>query len=430
MHTLLTFAFVILFQVLESKKLTAIDTESGIVGFNVQLKWDVDVNIKEEDYSILKVENKITKKLENTIKYPHRLDDTRLILTIKNVTLYDAGIYRCKLHASGEYKDINLKVEDWEFQWIYTTNPMVSRLNKDILLVWKYRSLKLVNEISFNRYSNYTKEGHRIGVWTTKDGFKSDVSNVKLDMSKYKAVDELSLILINATKDDFNLIYICQISHGANVNQKGIQLEIKKPTLYSKSSIITDCVIEFQWYYDYDYPARAIIFNRQLHDEPLKVGFWIDGRFKPTLDGGQDRVKFEKTDHLQGGAHITLKLLNVTKDDFSYNYTCKCVFTDKTIAVSASVEITTEERPNGTDGYTLSREGLDRMNIVAVVTTVVLTVIILIAVLYKRCNPLICRAVNQTETEEQDEEHKLQAIPTEEQDEKYKLKAIQTEEPD
>ncbi|KAK6187049.1 hypothetical protein SNE40_006298 [Patella caerulea] len=319
---------------------------SGVVGYDVQLKWDVPLH---RPYSIYKVENELTTNhLEDRTKYTHELHGTGIVVTIKSVTLDDAGIYTCEVDVAGVYIDIyittfssniELTVIDWEDMWISTTNPVVSRLYKDVELVWKYRYPIMVREITFIRYNNITEDEYKLGVWTAEDGFKTDVRNVEMVKTIDEQNVELRLTLENVMKDDVNLFYICQVSDGKNFNQNGIQLDMEKPKVYSNPPVIKDDVIEFEWHYEYDYPAHSITFTRHLNAEPLNVGYWTKKKFNPTLDGGKDRVKFDKKDRYGGvGADLTLKLLNVTRDDFSYIYTCKCVFIDSE-STAADVKI-------------------------------------------------------------------------------------------
>ncbi|XP_050408536.2 uncharacterized protein LOC126823620 isoform X2 [Patella vulgata] len=343
------------------------------------------------------------------------LGNATLSLTITNVSVEDAGIYRCILDLLNVHQDIKLIVNgDAGFEWIPSTQaPIKKTLNQDIELTWTYRTSKRIHKIIIYRTKDEESSPENVGVWTVGNGYKPDPSlSTDVHFSKNFTNDggKVSIKLIRAIYKDFDLTYFCHVyCEGSFDDKQGIELTSHRPKCRAESKHIEAREKEaavFKWSFEYPYGAVAVMFwlettnvvvsyaniQRKYVDD---IGFWYMDTFE-LYSHFKGKFSFSKSvPDIDGKEWITLTLRRVTRQDFNATYFCKVVHGDGQLS-QCKVILTQkfDSEPDDVKGdetrNQTSKEHTPSLGLIipfVVITTVVIILVLVLAYLiYKMRN--------------------------------------------
>ncbi|XP_050396183.1 uncharacterized protein LOC126814832 isoform X3 [Patella vulgata] len=225
------------------------------------------------------------------------------------------------------------------FEWKNTTNPVINTIRKRIALEWIYQSKVPVNSMVFTRFRNSSDIKVPVGKWTREEGFKPDLfistvlTLITVPINGTKET-KVSLILENPIHIDYDRQYNCQVNVGDPVQRDSFSIELRalRPN-WTHSEDETYATLEdvtFMWEYKYPYQAVAVFIRRENSNgsEQVEVGYWYQRKFND-LDQFINRVMLTKTTNKdKTGEEISLTLINVSVDDFGWQYVCQLTLGD------------------------------------------------------------------------------------------------------
>ncbi|XP_050399740.1 uncharacterized protein LOC126816976 isoform X2 [Patella vulgata] len=222
-----------------------------LAGCNTQL--DCDLHVEKYNVSLLKVNGFTENGLDKTDRYEIQKTATiqgqHITLNITNVTLQDAGIYRCKVDLTDHSKDINLTVID--FQWKSNMATMKVRVANNITMQWEYVSKAEFEYIFLFRKS--MEDDNRRGLVKWEYG-------IEAERWKDDRMD-LRLITNNSTKIIFNLRTLVEDDLKYKYH---LQLKYSDTCIISHKPVSLQEDIEFQWLSTVDRMTSTVSKNVTL----------------------------------------------------------------------------------------------------------------------------------------------------------------------
>ncbi|XP_050410345.1 uncharacterized protein LOC126824931 [Patella vulgata] len=234
---------------------------------------------------------------------------------------------------------VNPVQSDSLFEWKNTTNPVISTMRQRIALEWTYESKEPVSSMVFTRFRNSSDTKIPVGKWTKEGGFKPDpfISTILIlttDHLNETNEKKVSLTLDNPIHIDYDLKYNCQVNCGDPVHRNNFSIELKALRPYwayfedvKHTTLEKD--VTFLWEYKYPYEAIAVFIRRENNSYSELVGNWYQGRFTDLGRKFINRVNVTKTaNEDQTGEQISLRLKNVSVEDFGWEYVCQLTLGD------------------------------------------------------------------------------------------------------
>ncbi|XP_050418215.2 uncharacterized protein LOC126831631 [Patella vulgata] len=324
--------FCLLLQGYRSQNITTEEPGSPVVGCDASLIWTLDKpNYKT---SIRKVNHG---ELYNSKKYRiHKKLDGKQILRIRKVTFADAGLYRCQIGSTHEYKDINLTITDFRWKNDIYTRPVA--FGGNVTIMWKYFSKKVARKIWLYRQNNIEQN---LAFWN-KDFKTISYTDERMTIHLINDGDGtniVKLIVRGITMDDTKYKYMIKLQFNDDCYkyEKPLNLMDKQVLLhmYSETAVIKALPqesVHFVWYYKYIYPVYMILFTRTNDtNHRINFGYWLNGTFHSTSysDGKLFMFNISIRNVANGiEGKITLTLHNASIDDFNYTYVCRIIFPD------------------------------------------------------------------------------------------------------
>ncbi|XP_050401176.1 uncharacterized protein LOC126818039 [Patella vulgata] len=309
-------------------KITSEKSDSPLVGCDASLIWRLD----KQDYK-----TSITKQnqqLQNNEKYRiHETHDSKTILTIRNVTLEDAGFYRCQIDSTKEYTDINLSISD--FQWKTKIDTKTVVVGDGVSIIWKYQlDGNIPHRIRIYRHNGVMQD---LFVWENDDE-TTIKSKIRMSVQRTKGEDgtfTLNLMVNYTVMVDLIYIYMVQLEFkdGCSKNSEPVSLT-EKQLIFPDTPIMESLPQEdvtFVWRYRYTYPALMVFLTRMKATNPKvdSIGYWHAEEFVSSLDNDTNRLTLNITErHVASDieGQITVKLRNASTGDFNYGYKCRIIF--------------------------------------------------------------------------------------------------------
>ncbi|XP_055954246.1 uncharacterized protein LOC126808709 [Patella vulgata] len=327
-----------------SKELKWLTVESDqyevTVGCDIDLRWRILTDIQNVSFFKIKGEN-ITKIITNGKHTINKTEDGNfetIVLTIKNVTIKDAGLYRGKIDFIDAYRDTNLTVH--AFKWMSDIKLMQVDLEQDVTIKWEYVSDAehnvSIDMITPDKLFPFRTKSEVLVRW--KNGV--EINRINNDRMKFNLEETNSrrivmLTLRKIVPDDFKRLYdiVIEFSETCSKSERNVTFEedLKFQWLHSSttstSTIHKD--VELVWKYQcLKLANRIIIYKKKMNSlEPKTqiVKWTTEDKF--TLD--QPNVELIKSYIIHNnndGELLRLKVIFPTNDDFHCIYTCQVYY--------------------------------------------------------------------------------------------------------